>query len=130
MKRETPITALFFLFASLALSGCQSVDFFIREHYYSEVYTSLDPGTQGRLRGGIVREGDTKEMVVLALGKPDSSSASNGQEEWTYKKFTGGDVTNGTSMHSTIVGTGSLSVSKQVLFRPDQLNQLRVAEVR
>lgn len=130
MKREPLFGALVILIASLALAGCQTaadrVGFFFRAQSHSEAYSGLDAATQDRLRHGIVKAGDTEEMVVIALGSPDSKSNHEGREKWTYLVFRGGELG---GRHSSNADPGYFPRGQQVVFRPDQQNTFRVDEV-
>jgi hypothetical protein len=80
----------FMLAASLGfLVGCQTVDDRIKEK--PEVFASVDPATQDKIRQGIIELGYTEDMVYLALGKPDQkreSLTSNGRTTtWVYNTY-------------------------------------------
>ncbi|MCF3651122.1 hypothetical protein [Synoicihabitans lomoniglobus] len=75
--------------ASSILAGCQSVDRRINQH--AEVFATLTPAEQARVRAGDIQVGDTLNMVQLAFGQPDEYDAfpiSTGatRTTWTYFK--------------------------------------------
>lgn len=73
------------LFALLLLS-CATPDARIKKH--QELYDSLDPQTQERVREGRVALGDHPDVVFIARGKPDREytrrTADGLREVWAY----------------------------------------------
>jgi len=80
------------LLACLALlvTGCSTVDSRIKEK--SSTYGTLDPQTQSRLKEGVVRVGDSTDMVYIALGQPDrtrnKTTAKGEMLTWIYSAYT------------------------------------------
>ncbi len=54
----------------LSLTGCVTVESRIKEH--ADLFATLPPETQNRLREGQIAIDDTKDMVYIALGEPDA----------------------------------------------------------
>jgi hypothetical protein len=75
--------------AAFSLTGCDTFQSRAREK--SEVYESLPPDTQQRLRRGTISVGDTQDMVYIALGHPDEkravSTPDGTQETWIYRSY-------------------------------------------
>ncbi|MEX2216170.1 MAG: hypothetical protein WD768_18810 [Phycisphaeraceae bacterium] len=69
------------------LSGCVTIDQRIKEH--QALFTSFPADTQDRLRRGEIVVGDTKDMVYIALGRPDRKfqridAGGVNQDVWSY----------------------------------------------
>ena len=75
--------------ALLLAAGCQTVETRIREN--PQLFASLDPETQAKIRQGIIDIGYTEDMVYLALGAPDQKrearSAAGSQTVWIYNTY-------------------------------------------
>ncbi len=75
--------------ALLALAGCNTTASRIQQK--SEVFASLPPADQERLRKGDVAIGDTPDMVFIAIGAPDRrierTSAGAMRMEWIYRRY-------------------------------------------
>lgn len=73
----------------LMLIGCSTVDSRIQEK--PEVFSSLDPATQAKIKQGIIDVGFTSDMVYIALGKPDEirerSSQAGRETSWKYNSY-------------------------------------------
>lgn len=71
---------------TLLVGGCSSPEWRIRQH--RALFESLPAEAQERIRGGNIALGDTKDMVFLALGRPDReyvrTSAEGTTEVWSY----------------------------------------------
>lgn len=69
--------------------GCNS--FQHRAGERAEVFASLDPATQSRLKSRDLRLGDTEDMVYIALGVPDAKrdelSAEGSRSIWIYNAY-------------------------------------------
>ena len=62
--------AFMLMFAALSLqAGCSTIESRIEEQ--ADLFATLPPDTQERLRAGGIAIGDTKDMVYIALGQPD-----------------------------------------------------------
>jgi hypothetical protein len=83
-----PLTFLL-LGSLLALAGCNTTASRIQQK--SEVFASLPPADQARLRKGDVAIGDTPDMVFIAIGAPDRrierTSAGARRMEWIYRRY-------------------------------------------
>lgn len=81
--------ALLLLSTVLALAGCNTTSSRIRQK--SEVFASLPPVDQERLRQGNVAIGDSPDMVFIAIGAPDRRieriSAGAQKMEWVYRRY-------------------------------------------
>lgn len=69
--------------------GCQNVDDRIQQ--MPEVFASLDPNTQSKIKQGVIDIGYTEDMVYLALGKPDEKheklDPSGRVTTWVYNTY-------------------------------------------
>ncbi len=77
------------LLAAAALTGCSTTSSRIRQK--PEVFASLSPADQARLRKGEIAVGDTGDMVYIALGAPtrhrESTTANSVRTEWIYREY-------------------------------------------
>ena len=84
-----PLLSSLALSLGLALTGCTTLNQRIQER--SATFTSLDAGTQDRLRLGRVDLGDTPDMVYIAIGRPtkttDVTTAEGRDSTWGYVSF-------------------------------------------
>ena len=75
--------------AMIALTACNTTASRIKQK--AEVFASLPPAEQERLRNGTVAIGDTPDMVFIAIGAPDRSiaktSAGARSMEWIYRRY-------------------------------------------
>ncbi|HET7537400.1 MAG TPA: hypothetical protein VFJ90_13155 [Candidatus Didemnitutus sp.] len=89
MKFSIRFLALPLLAALLAAAGCESVSSRIKEK--PDVYASLDPATQNKIKQGIIDIGYSEDMVYLALGKPDERheqvNQAGRQVTWIYNTY-------------------------------------------
>lgn len=83
---------LFSFLAALAVllfAGCESVDSRIAQN--PQLFASLDPATQNKIKQGIIDIGYTEDMVYLALGAPDQKrearTAAGAQTIWVYSTY-------------------------------------------
>ncbi len=94
---------------AVALSGCNTTADRIRQK--SEVFASLPPADQARLRKGEVAIGDTGDMVFIALGAPtrhiESTTAKSTRTEWIYREY-----------HQTYEGSRVVGYRRVVSFDP------------
>ncbi len=74
------------LLSILAIAGCASPESRIKEK--PEVFNSFPPDVQSKVRTGQVDIGYSKDMVYIALGKPDReytrTTAEGTLEVWSY----------------------------------------------
>jgi hypothetical protein len=77
------------LVALLGLAGCNTTSSRIKQK--PEVFASLPPADQERLRKGSVAIGDTPDMVFIAIGAPtrriERTSAGTRKMEWVYRRY-------------------------------------------
>jgi len=70
----------------LAIAGCATPESRIKEK--PEVFNSFPPDVQSKIRTGQVDIGYSKDMVYIALGKPDlkytRTTADGSREIWSY----------------------------------------------
>lgn len=66
----TRIISFLFLLPALMSVGCSTPQTRAKEH--AELFAAFSPETQARLEAGQPAVGDTKEMVYIALGEPDT----------------------------------------------------------
>jgi outer membrane protein assembly factor BamE (lipoprotein component of BamABCDE complex) len=70
----------------IAIAGCATPESRIKEK--PEVFNSFPPDVQSKVRTGQVDIGYTKDMVYIALGKPDReytrTTAEGTYEVWSY----------------------------------------------
>jgi hypothetical protein len=94
--------------APLALAACSSTGSRIRSE--QELFDSYPPEVQQNIRDGVIEGGYTREMVRMALGKPDRISETQAEggpvEVWTYRRSSGPGFSVGVG-----VGTGTFSRS-------------------
>lgn len=73
----------------VAVTGCNTFD--RRARQKAEVFNALDTEARERLREGIIKIGDSMDMVYIALGNPDAVRRSvrveADDEVWVYKRF-------------------------------------------
>lgn len=88
-SRMKTTALLILMLAALALTACNTVHSRIEEK--SSLFNSLDPQTQERIKQGLIDVGFTKDMVYIALGRPDREHdrlKSDGHETtWVYKNY-------------------------------------------
>ncbi len=87
---NTPhLRLLGFLFLSLTLSGCSTIDTRIQEK--SAAFVTLTPEMQDKIRLGRVEVGFSADLVYIALGTPDErstkSTATGRTETWIYNSY-------------------------------------------
>ena len=74
------------LMATVILAGCATPESRIKEK--PEVFNSFPPDVQSKVRTGQVEIGYSKDMVYIALGKPDReytrTTAESTFEVWSY----------------------------------------------
>ena len=84
--RLRPLALLIGLATPLLFSGCDTVGYRVLTNYGA--YSKLDPNVRATIFRGRVDVGFTREMTLLALGRPDNSyRPNNGSgriEIWTY----------------------------------------------
>lgn len=94
--------------ASALLAACGARERRIKRN--QELFSSYPPATQQAIREGEVQVGFTKEMVAMALGKPDRvynrSTEGSTQEIWAYGAVDGAVPGVGIAVGA---GTGVLS---------------------
>lgn len=77
------------LAGAVCLAGCNS--FQSRAEEKAAVFDTLPPSTQQRLERGVIRVGDTQDLVYIALGYPDETrevtTADGTQPLWIYKTY-------------------------------------------
>lgn len=78
--RLRPLALLIGLAAVLLSSGCVAVR--VVTHY--PTFSKLDPTARANIMRGRIEVGYTREMVRLALGRPDSVKSSATEEIWNY----------------------------------------------
>lgn len=75
--------------AALCLAGCQSPEQRIKQN--PELFASFAPEVQDSVRAGKIDVGYSKDMVYIALGKPNRQytrkTADGTTEVWSYTKF-------------------------------------------
>lgn len=112
------------LLALLVLSGCESlanrIGFTVRTKFHAAAFAALDSTTQNRLRRGVVRKGDTQEMVLIALGSPDWKVKSPTDEEWTYLSYSAGN------QDAEGIYRGDFHVQRRIVFGLDAGNRFVV----
>lgn len=84
-----------FLFATiiaivlLGVTACSTFESRAREK--SDVFESLPSHEQKRLERGVIRVGDTEDMVYIALGRPDEKravdTADGRRDVWSYRSY-------------------------------------------
>jgi hypothetical protein len=83
------LSVLLSLGALAFAAGCQTVDSRIKEK--PEVFASLSPETQAKIKQGIIDIGFTEDMVYLALGAPDKKretiTATGHTTTWIYSTY-------------------------------------------
>ena len=75
------------LITLLLTVGCSTVDSRIKEH--ADFFSTLPTDQQARLQAGQIAIGDTKDMVYIALGEPDTILTRTDQtgtvfDIWSY----------------------------------------------
>jgi hypothetical protein len=88
MKRFRPVFSLLTVLAFVG--GCQHPRTArIQEH--AALFASLDPGAQRLIRDGLFDYGFSRELVYIALGKPNRTSTRETEtgtvETWVYRNF-------------------------------------------
>lgn len=72
-------------------AGCNSAGISARIQEKSQAFEQLTPATQKHIREGLVERGYTKDMVYIALGRPNRvenrTSADGPIEVWIYKNI-------------------------------------------
>ncbi|MFH0953387.1 MAG: hypothetical protein V1873_03560 [Verrucomicrobiota bacterium] len=72
-----------------AAAGCSTPASRIREK--ADLFATLAPDVQSRLRHGTVEVGDTRDMAYIALGHPDRmytrTTATGKSEVWAYVDY-------------------------------------------
>lgn len=58
---------------------------FKRRAAASPTFAQLTPEQQARLEKGVVVRGDTRDMVIVACGKPDRVERTEEGEKWIYE---------------------------------------------
>ncbi|MFI5356379.1 MAG: hypothetical protein ACHQ4G_03490 [Opitutales bacterium] len=80
---------LLLVLALLGLAGCST--YLDRAAEKSAVFAGLAPAIRENLRQGVVEIGYTKDLVYIALGKPDATqekvSKAGAEEIWIYRSF-------------------------------------------
>ncbi|QYM79303.1 hypothetical protein K0B96_01405 [Horticoccus luteus] len=86
---KSPLFAVVAL--ALLLSGCSTIDSRIKEK--SATYSQLSPTDQQIIRYGYISVGFTRDMVYMALDKPEKVISGPGpnQETWVYHNFYNSD---------------------------------------
>jgi hypothetical protein len=129
------------LAVALVGAGCATTpDARIRPH--RAIYEAMDPEDQLRIRRGEVQAGDSRQVVEMALGRPDRvsrvSTAEGEQEVWLYGRtkprlgFSVGVGTGSVGRRSTVgvgtsvgVGTGgNFDYHTAVTFRGNEASQV------
>ena len=86
---KLPLFVPLILVALLGLAGCNTTASRIKQK--AEVFASLPPSDQERLRKGDVAIGDTPDMVFIAIGAPDQriekTSEHASRQEWIYRRY-------------------------------------------
>ena len=84
-----PGSALLLGLGLLLAVGCASPEARINRH--QELFASFPPDVQARVREGIVRLGDTADMVYLAAGRPrhaqERTDATGTTQIWRYTAY-------------------------------------------
>lgn len=77
------------LCGALLLAGCDTTDARIRRK--ADVFASLAPAEQERLRQGVVSVGDTPDMVYIAIGEPsrrvEKTTDKGVRSQWIYREY-------------------------------------------
>ena len=85
---RVPASLALLAIASIALAACSTTDSRIRDQ--QELFDSYPPETQQNIRNGVIEVGYSREMVLMALGKPDrkveTQTEAGTLEVWTYQK--------------------------------------------
>lgn len=91
----------------LLLSGCSTIDSRIKEK--SATFNSLSPSDQQIIRYGYVTVGFTRDMVYMALDKPEKVIPGPGpnQETWVYHNFYSSDGSQLTPGQRIVTRSGS-----------------------
>ncbi|MBN1268577.1 MAG: hypothetical protein JXB04_03240 [Kiritimatiellae bacterium] len=78
------------ILAAVVLAGCSTPDYRIKQN--PDLYNSFPPEVQERVRGGNIGIGYTRDMVFIALGKPNReyvrTTADGTTEVWSYTDTT------------------------------------------
>jgi outer membrane protein assembly factor BamE (lipoprotein component of BamABCDE complex) len=86
MNMRTLVTAGLMMVGLLALAGCSTPASRIEQN--KELFNTFAPDVQASIRQGKIDIGFTRDMVFMALGKPDrqySRTTESGQSEiWSY----------------------------------------------
>jgi hypothetical protein len=84
--------ALFATMSAMALpgvAGCSTFESHVREK--SETFESLPAREQKRLEHGVIRVGETEDMVYIALCRPDEKraidTADGRRDVWSYRSY-------------------------------------------
>lgn len=83
-----PRIAIVAFLALALLAGCQTTESRIRQN--PTVFGALDKATQERIRRGEIQDGDTEDLVYLALGSPKARWLSEDGTHiiWLYRTNT------------------------------------------
>lgn len=75
----------------LLLTGCSTIDSRIKEH--ADTFNTLNETDQQIIRYGYISVGFTRDMVYMALDKPEKIIPGPGpdKETWVYRNFYAGD---------------------------------------
>ncbi|PIP83331.1 MAG: hypothetical protein CO113_03715 [Elusimicrobia bacterium CG_4_9_14_3_um_filter_62_55] len=134
------INASGLLVCLLPLVGCASTAARIRKN--PELFASYPSATQEKIRAGKVEIGFTKEMVLMALGKPErkiSRSSRDGSDEvWVYGGASGPglglSLGAGTGGYSTAYGggismdsSGSRVETRRITFNDNAVSAMEAA---
>ena len=86
------LRVLAWILGMLCLLGMVSCTTFERRvEEKKEIYNALDQETKARLKEGVIRPGDSMDMVYIALGKPDEESLQikegSRKVTWVYNSY-------------------------------------------
>lgn len=86
---KNPLALCLLILVGVALQGCNTPESRIARH--TELFSSLPPSDQQRLRQGRIAVGDSPDMVYIALGAPDSvhgpEESNTPESRWVYYRI-------------------------------------------
>jgi len=89
MNTRHSLISIAALAGAVCLAGCNS--FQSRAEEKAAIFDTLPAATQQRLERGVIRVGDTQDLVYIALGYPDETrevtNADGTQPLWIYKTY-------------------------------------------
>jgi hypothetical protein len=70
----------------LGLAGCGST-MTQRIEEKSGEFAALTPEEQAEVKAGVIKVGQSKDVVYMALGQPSVTEAGEGMETWVYRNY-------------------------------------------